>query len=165
VRTWTGRPTLKPLSPEGWFEEAHGIVGGLPDHNNMWMPIYGKGVKMFLLAPPPSIANVAWEELLKARHKRSDTFHVLLVPRIMTPRWRRLFSRPWCLKRAPLLLDIGRELRGVLETGEGTEGNLLRKLTLLPRRVDSLPFHMACGVLHMPGPGEVEVSDRGSQGW
>jgi hypothetical protein len=188
VRSWTGRPTLKPLSPEGWFEEAHGIVGGSPDHNNVWMPHYGKGGRMFLWAPPPSIADVAWEELLKARHKRSDTFHVLLVPRIMTPRWRRLFAkacdfsfvvspgcpywpsdmfeplwvgillpfvkhRPWCLKRAPLLLDIGRELRGVLKAGEGNEGNLLRKLTLLPRRVDSLPFHMACGVLHMPGPG------------
>jgi hypothetical protein len=67
VRTWTGRPTLKPLSPEGWFEEAHGIVGGSPDHNNVWMPHYGKGGRMFLWAPPPSIADVAWEELLKAR--------------------------------------------------------------------------------------------------
>jgi hypothetical protein len=143
---------------------------------------------MFLWAPPPSIADVAWEELFKARHKHSDTFHVLLVPLIMTPWWRQLFTkacnfsfvvspgcaywpsgmfeplwvgillpfvkyRPWCLKRAPLLLDIGRDLRGVLKTGEGDEGDLLRKLTLLPGRVDSLPFNLACGVLHMPGPG------------
>ena len=27
VRTWTGRPSLTPLTPEGWFEEVHGIVG------------------------------------------------------------------------------------------------------------------------------------------
>ncbi len=65
--------------------------------------------------------------------------------------------RPWCLKRAPLFLDIGRDLRGMLKTGEGNEGNLLRKLTLLLRRVDSLPFNLACGVLHMPRPGQVEV--------
>ena len=186
VRTWTGRPSLKPLSPEGWFDEGHGIVGGSLDHNNVWMPSYGKGGRMFLWTPPPAIADVALEELLKARHKRSDTFHVLLVPRIMTPRWRRLFikacdflfvispgcfywpsdmfeplwvgillpfikHRPWCLKRAPLLLEIGRELRGVLQTSEGDAGHILRQLTLLPRRVDALPFNLACGVLHVSG--------------
>jgi hypothetical protein len=48
---------------------------------------------MFLWSPPPAVADVAWEELLKARHKRTDTFHVLLVPRIMNPRWRRLFHK------------------------------------------------------------------------
>jgi len=193
VRTCTGRPMLKPLSPEGWLEEGHGIVGGSLDCNNVWMPLYGKGRKMFLWSPPPAVADVAWEELLKARHKGSDTFHVLLVPRIMNPRWRRLFykacdfsfvispgcaywpsamfeplwvgillpfvkHRPWSLKRAPLLLEIGRNLRSVLETSEGNEGDILRKLTLLPRRVDALPFNLACGVLHMPGAGGDEIS-------
>ena len=192
VRTWSGRPTLTPLSPEGWFEEGHGIVGGSLDCNNVWIPSYGKGGKMFLWAPPPAIADVALEELSKARHKRSDTFHVLLIPRLMTPRWRRLFHkvcdfsfvvspgylcwpstmfeplwigillpfvkhRPWCLKRTPLLLEIGRDLRNMFESGEGHEGNILRKLTLLPRRVDALPFHLARGVLHLPGSGSMEV--------
>ena len=69
VRTWSGRPTLKPLSPEGWFDEGHGIVGGLLDDNSIWMPRYGKGERMFLWSPPPSIADVALEEVLKARHK------------------------------------------------------------------------------------------------
>jgi hypothetical protein len=192
VRTWTGRAALTPLTPEGWFEEGHGIVGGTRDHNNVWMPVYGKGGRMFLWSPPPAVADVAWEELLKARHKRTDTFHVLLVPRIMNPWWRRLFHkacdlsfvlspgspfwpsgmfeplwvgillpfvkhRPWCLKRAPLLLEIGRKLRGVFKTGQGDAGNILRKLTLLPRRVDALPFHLACGVLHMPRSGSDEI--------
>ena len=199
VRSWSGRPSLRPLSPEGWFEEGHGIVGGSLDSNGVWMPSYGKGGQMFLWAPPPAIADAALEELLKARHKRTDMFHVVLIPRLMTPRWRRLFHkacdfsfvlspgcpywpsdmfeplwvgillpfikhRPWCLKRAPLLLEIGRNLRGVLETGEGNEGDILRQLTLLPRRVDALPFHMACGLLHLPGPGRGEVSDGGAQG-
>jgi hypothetical protein len=152
-----------------------------------------QGREMFLWSPQPAVADVAWEELLKARHKGSDTFHVLLVPRIMNPWWRRLFykacdfsfvispgcaywpsamfeplwvgillpfvkHRPWCLKQAPLLLEIGRNLCSVFETGEGNEGDILRKLTLLPRRVDALPFNLACGVLHMPGAGRDEIS-------
>ena len=188
VRGWTGVPSLKPLTPEGWFVEGHGIVGGSLDHNGVWLPTYGKGGKVFLWSPPPAIADVALEELLKARHKRTDMVHVLLIPRLMTPRWRRLFHkscdfsfvvspgctfwpsdmfeplwvgillpfvkhRPWCLKRAPVLLEIGRELRGVLQTGQGDAGLILRKLTLLPRRVDALPFNLACGVLHMPWSG------------
>lgn len=28
IRSWTGQEALAPLSPEGWFEEGHGIVGG-----------------------------------------------------------------------------------------------------------------------------------------
>ena len=46
----------------------------------------------------------------------------------------------------------------MLETGEGNEGDILRKRTLLPRRVDALPFNLACGVLHMPGAGGHEIS-------
>ena len=118
------------------------------------------------------IADVALEEVLKARHKQSDMFHVLLVPWIMTPRWQRLFHtacdflfvmspgcaywpsdmfeptwvgilfpfvkhRPWCLKRALLILEVERKLRGVLETGEGDAGAILCKLTSLPKRVDA----------------------------
>ena len=93
VRSWSGRPLLRPLSPEGWFEEGHGIVGGSLDSNGVWMPSYGKGGQMFLWAPPPAIADAALEELLKARHKRTDMFHVVLIPRLMTPRWRRLFHK------------------------------------------------------------------------
>jgi hypothetical protein len=72
--------------------------------------------------------------------------------------------RPWCLKQAPLLLEIGRELHSVFKTGEGDAGNILRKLTLLPRRVDALPFNLACGVLHMPGSGCDEISHSGDEG-
>ena len=47
-------------------EEGYAIDGGSLDHNNIWMPLYGKGGRMFLWSPPPSIADVAWEEVLKA---------------------------------------------------------------------------------------------------
>jgi hypothetical protein len=28
IRSWSGRPHLNALSPEGWFKEGHGIIGG-----------------------------------------------------------------------------------------------------------------------------------------
>ena len=38
VRAWTGRPTLQPLTPEGRFEEGHGIKGGYLDKHKVWIP-------------------------------------------------------------------------------------------------------------------------------
>ena len=37
IQSWTGDPEMRPLSPEGWFEEGHGITGGKKDRG-------GKGV-------------------------------------------------------------------------------------------------------------------------
>ena len=48
---------------------------------------------MFLWTPPPSVADLALEELLKSRHKRTDLFHVIVLPRLMAPRWRHLFLK------------------------------------------------------------------------
>ncbi len=39
------------------------------------------------------MADAALEELLKAQHKRTDLFHVVVIPRLMTPRWWRLFNK------------------------------------------------------------------------
>ena len=152
---------------------------------------------MFLWAPPPSVADAALEELLKSRHKRTDLFHVIVLPRLMAPRWRRLFlkvcdftfaaspglpfwptgmfeplwvgivlpfahCRPWSLKRAPLLVEMERDLRRVFETGEGDAGNILRKLLHLPRRLAPLSQRVACGVLHLPWGDQVpDAGDRG----
>jgi hypothetical protein len=197
VSSWTERPELKPLTPEGWFEEGHGIMGGTLDQHKIWIPNHGDKNGMFLWAPPPPVADAAMEELLKAQHKRTDTFHVVLIPRLMTPQWRRLFNkacdftfvvspgssfwpadmfeplwvgivlpfthhRPWCFKRAPLLVEMGGDLRRLLETSEADAGHLLRKLLQLPWRVGSLLQHMACGVLHVPWDAAVhDVSHQG----
>jgi hypothetical protein len=94
VRTWTELPKLKPLTPEGWYEEGHGITGGTLDSHKVWIPMHGDKNELFLWAPQPPLADaVLEEELLKACHKRTDTFHVVLIPRLMTPRWRRLFNK------------------------------------------------------------------------
>ena len=178
--------------------QGHGITGGTLDSHKVLIPTHGGKNELFLWAPQPPVADAALEELLKARHKRTDTFHVVLIPRLMTPRWRRLFNkacdftfvvspgsvvwpadmfeplwvgivlpfthhRPWCFKRAPLLVEIGRDLQEVLTTSEADAGNLLRKLLNLPRRVASLSQRVACGVLHIPQT-DASVPDGNDQG-
>ena len=57
--------------------------------------------------------------------------------------------RPWCFKRAPLLVELGGTLRELLGTSEEDAGNLLQKLLGLLGRVASLLQRVACGVLHV----------------
>jgi hypothetical protein len=189
------------LSPEGWFDEGHGVVGGLLGVHKVWIPSPEPKNRLHLWAPPPAVADAALEELLKAQHKRTDTFHVVLIPRLMAPRWQRLFNkacdftfvvspgapfwsgdmfeplhvgailpftlhRPWCFKRAPLHVEIGRDLREELLKGECDGGDALRKLLKLPRTVPPMSERVACGVLHVPGrPAEVpRGSNRGRVG-
>jgi hypothetical protein len=126
-----------------------------------------------------------------------DIIHVVVIPRLMAPRWQRLFNkvcdftfvaspglpfwptnmyeplwvcivlpfahcRPWSLKQAPLLVEMERDVRRVLETGEGDAGNLLRKLLHLPKWLAPLLQRVACGVLHIPWGDQVpDARDRG----
>jgi hypothetical protein len=78
--------------PEGWYEEGHGITRGVLDKHKVWIPTHGKKGQIFLWTSPPAMADAAIKELLKAWHKCTDTFHVVMIPRLMTPRWRRLFN-------------------------------------------------------------------------
>ncbi len=93
VHLWTSWPHLQSLTPEGWFKEGHGILGGILDRHNVWMPTHCKKDQMFLWAPPPAVTDAALEELLKARHKRMDLFHVVVIPWLMSPRWQWLFNK------------------------------------------------------------------------
>ena len=189
IRSWS-ESNLVPLSPEGWFEKGHGMAGGAKDDRGVWIPAHVSKGHTFLWTPPPAAADVALEELCKARHKRTDTYHVVAIPRLMQPRWRRLFNkvcdftfavspgssfwpdamfeplwvgvvlpfthhRPWCLKRAPKLVEMGRDLREVLPESEAKARNILCQLWSLPRRLATMPEHMASGVLHMPRPRKV----------
>jgi hypothetical protein len=154
VRSWTDRPKLEPLTPEGWFKEKHGFVGGTRDSCKIWRPTRELRNGLHLWAPPPLVVDSALKELLKACHKRTDTFHVVLIPRLMAPCWRQLFNKvckfmfvvspgaaywptnmyeplwvgillpfsihmPWSFKRAPLLVEIGRDLHKMLAEGKG----------------------------------------------
>ena len=78
-------PKLEALTPEGWYKEGHGITGGKLDGHNVWIPEHEPSNKLHLWALQPPVADAALEELLKAPHKWADTFHVVLIPRLMTP--------------------------------------------------------------------------------
>ncbi|KAG7368517.1 hypothetical protein IV203_031260 [Nitzschia inconspicua] len=78
VRTWLEN-VLKGfdpnfLTPEGWFEHHHDFG------NYVW-------------CPPPAAADVVVDLLGKARHKRPKGLHLVVVPRLMTGRWRRHLQR------------------------------------------------------------------------
>ena len=95
VKSWV-EPVLgglKLLSPEEWFVEGHGIVGGKKDARGVWIPTHAGGGKAYLWSPPPVIADVALEECLKAVHKRTDSFHIFVIPRLFTLRWMRLLYK------------------------------------------------------------------------
>ncbi len=80
-------PNLEALTPEGWYEEGHGITGGKLDGHNVWIPEHEPKNKLHLWTPQPLVAGTALEELLKAGHKRTNTFHVVLNTKLMTPWW------------------------------------------------------------------------------
>ena len=44
-------------------------------------------MRTFVRSPPPAACNVAIQELRKARIKKWDSTHIILVPRLMTPMW------------------------------------------------------------------------------
>ena len=75
-------PELLVLEPEGWFTTGH-----------------EEGC--FLWLPPPAAGDVVAEQLSEARHKRVTCTHVVLIPRLMTGRWRRML-----IKEADLWFEI-----------------------------------------------------------
>jgi hypothetical protein len=58
------------LDPEGWFTT-------------------GQQFGNFIWTPPPAATEVMVELLGKARHKRPESLHLIVVPRLMTGYWRR----------------------------------------------------------------------------
>ena len=89
VRSWT-TPILgesKGLSVEGWFQEGHGITGGAKGRCGIWTPTHAAEGRSYIWAPPMVIADVALEECAKAIHKRTNAYHILIIPRLYTPLW------------------------------------------------------------------------------
>ena len=93
VQRWTGLNHIAPLSPEDWFVAGHGITGGERDNHQIWMPSHAANGQVYWWDPPPIIADVALEEALKAQHKRTDTTHIVTIPRLYAPSWLRLFHK------------------------------------------------------------------------
>jgi hypothetical protein len=71
-----------------------------------------------------------------------------------------LTRNPWSLRRTPLLVELERELRQVLRSGEEDGGNLLRKLLRTSRQLASVSEDMARKMLRMSGPGQVPSEEN-----
>ena len=86
IRSWVGEE-LTHLQPSDWFERGHDIVGWKMGHDNFKRPRISRGC--YLWTPPPAAADVALEQLRQARHKRQDSFHIFVCPKLMTPCWQK----------------------------------------------------------------------------
>ncbi|KAL7466896.1 hypothetical protein ACHAXS_007170 [Conticribra weissflogii] len=75
------------------FEWKNGTWGGAIDKHSVWILEHESGGKLYLWSPAPAVADVAMEEFVKNWHKCTDTFHVVVVPRLLTPQWRHLFNK------------------------------------------------------------------------
>jgi hypothetical protein len=81
------------LKEEEWFVEGHGIIEGRKDAHGIWIPMHPKNGRAYIWSPPPIVADAALEECMKAVHKRTDAFHVFLIPRLYSPLWSRMFHK------------------------------------------------------------------------
>ena len=93
IESWTGDSVLEWLKPDEWTTRGHNLVEGVMEKNidGIKVPTYKKG--NFVWTPPPAAAEACLEEVRKARHKHQDSTHVILVPRLMTPLWRRHMNK------------------------------------------------------------------------
>lgn len=75
ILSWfSGRDEPLILSPKDWFTRGH-------HHSTcIWIP-------------PPAAADVALEQLAYSIHKRPSHIHLMLVPRLLTSRWRKYLGK------------------------------------------------------------------------
>ena len=94
LSSWLGdQPEF--LLPTDWFIRGHDISGGKltsptewcdgANKPKFWRHTYKPG--LFVWAPPPAAAHICIEEIRKARIKRQESTHVIVVTRLMTPLW------------------------------------------------------------------------------
>ena len=93
LESWTDTK-LEFLGPHEWFTRGHDHVNGqwesnldFSHGNKMKYPSTKPGY--FVWSSPPCLGHIMAEELRKCRHKRQASTHIVLIPRIMTPMWRK----------------------------------------------------------------------------
>ncbi len=92
VQTWCPVEDISPLSPEDWYEQGHGIQGGVRASCGLWHASKLPAL-WYLWSPAPAAAPSAIEELQVSRHKWTGLNHIFICPRLMTQYWRRKLHR------------------------------------------------------------------------
>ena len=90
---------VESLEPEDWIWRGQDIEGLRSNVDGFTIPSYQSG--SFLWEPAPGAALFAIEALRQARHKRQESFHVWIVPRLLSGEWRKNL-----LKSADLIVEI-----------------------------------------------------------
>lgn len=99
VTSWAGHDSIF-LTPDQWFTRGHDIVGGYYNKDKFWYNTYESGT--YIWSPPAAAADVCIEEIRKARMKRTDSLHIVLIHRLMTPLWlKQLFKASDCIFSIP----------------------------------------------------------------
>ena len=99
VRSWTQEDELKALEPEEWYSKGQDMMGGEKNADGIWIPRFEAGTRLWV--PPPAAADVAIEQLRYARHRRQNSMHIFVCPRLCTHTWRR-----WLHKEADFVCEI-----------------------------------------------------------
>lgn len=100
IKSWLKDHTYEVLEPIDWFGKAHDLCEGENDSNGFWR--WKSKAQTFVWNIPSGAANVAVEQLRKARLKRQQSTHIMLIPRLNTMEWlRQLFREADCIIAIP----------------------------------------------------------------
>lgn len=93
VESWVPNSSFMVLTPEQWFWEGHGLARSAKTRGTaQWVPTEHSH-PWLVWSPPPSIADVALDELEMSRHKRCQLSHIFIIPRLMTYLWRKRLGK------------------------------------------------------------------------
>ena len=78
---------------KSWFEGVAQKLGAVVLDTEGWFDGITDPKGTYIWNPPPAAADVAVEQFSYAKHKRPMCMHILVLPRLMTGRWRKLLIR------------------------------------------------------------------------
>ena len=104
INKWTENKAIF-LQPKDWFVRGHDINGGVYNDKRFWYPTITSGI--YVWSPPAAVADACLEELRKARMKRKQSTHIVVIQRLMTPIWlKQLNKAADCIFTIPAIHDF-----------------------------------------------------------
>jgi hypothetical protein len=86
LTSWLG-DEIEFLKPSDCFGRGHDHHEGYYDSHGFWLIRHKSGTLIWM--PPPGAAEVALEELRKARIIRQSSTHIFVMPRLLATEWRK----------------------------------------------------------------------------